>query len=258
MRKLMVIMLMLAMAAVLLPYCAATATDPQQQATVAMASMSVADLETRGDILRIRKDYAQAILHYRAALKKDRNNAQLYNKIGIAELQRSELSAAQSDFDKAVKRNRNYPEALNNLGAVAYLQKNYGKAIRYYKKALALTETNASFHSNLASAWFAQNNLERAMAEYSRALELDPDVLLRSEQGGVSAQIRPEDRARYMYLLAKLYARRGDAERVLECLKKAQEEGYPKLADVYKDQEFAAMWQDARLNQLVPPPPPKQ
>ncbi len=257
MRKLMASVLVLTVAAVLLPFCTATTAETDQQATVAMSSMSVADLETKGDILRVRKDYAQAIVYYRAALKKDRNNAQLYNKIGIAELQRGEYSAAASDFEKAIKRNRNYPEALNNVGSVAYVQKNYGKAIRYFKKALALTEANASFHNNLGAAWFAQNQLDRAMAEYSRALELDPDILLRSEQGGVSAQIRPEERARYMYLLAKLYAKRGDADRVLECLKKAQEEGYPKLSDVYKDQEFAALWQDARLNQLVPPPPQK-
>ncbi len=257
MRKLMSIMLMLAVAAVLLPYCTATTADSDQQATVAMSTMTVAELETKGDILRVRKDYAGAIQHYRAALKKDRNNAQLYNKIGIAELQRGEYSAAASDFEKAIKRNRNYAEAYNNVGSVAYVQKNYGKAIRYFKKALALTETNASFHNNLGAAWFAQNQIDRAIVEYSRALELDPEILLRSEQGGVSAQIRPEERARYMYLLAKLYAKRGDADRVLECLKKAQEEGYPKLGDVYKDQEFATMWQDARLNQLVPPPTPK-
>lgn len=260
MRKLMLVVVVLAIAAALAPRIAVAVTtdpDPQQRPTIT-PDMTVTDLENRGDLARVRKDYRGAIDYYRAALKKDRNNAVLYNKIGICDLQMSELRAAQSDFDKAVKRNGKYAEALNNIGVVAYMQKNYGKAVRYYKKALALNEANASFHSNLGTAWFAQKNFERASAEYLRALELDPEVLLRSATGGVSAQIRPEDRANYAFLLAKLYAQRGDLDRCLECLKKAKDEGYPKMMDVYKDEIFANVRSDARLTEVVPPPPPKR
>ncbi len=257
MKKLMTALLMMAIMLALLPYSAAA--DDSQQGAVSMSAMTVADLEARGDSARIRKDFRTAIDYYRAALKKDRNNAVLYNKVGISELLLQDYRSAQSDFDKSLKRDKNYAEPLNNLGVVAYSQKNYGRAIKYYKRALALNETNASFHANLGTAWFAQKKLERAVLEYTRALELDPEVLLRiTERGGVAAKIAsPEERAQYMYLLAKLYAKRGDLEHSLECLKKAKEEGY-KVDDVYKDQEFATLWQDPRLAELVPPPaPPK-
>ncbi len=252
MRKLMVTLLIVGVVG-LVP-CGAVAGDPQQGAVI-MSSMTVADLEARGDSARIRKEFRAAIDYYRAALKKDRNNAVLYNKVGISELLLQDYRAAQSDFDKSAKRDKNYAEPLNNMGVVAYSQKNYGRAVKYYKKALALNDTNASFHANLGTAWFAQKQLERAVREYTRALELDPEVLLRiTERGGVAAKIAsPEERAQYMYLLAKLYAKRGDAEHSLECLKKAKEEGY-KVGDVYKDQEFASLWQDPRLTELVPPP----
>ena len=96
--------------------------------------------------------------------------------------------------------------------------------------------------------------MEKATAEYSRALELDPDILLRSSTGGVAAQIAsPEDRARYWYVLAKMYAQRGDCERCLHCLRKAQEEGYRKLQDVNKDSEFATVRQDPRVVELLAP-----
>ncbi len=258
MRKLTLALLVAALVA-LVP-CGALAADPQQPqaGAVITSAMTVAELEAKGDSARLQKDYRTAIDYYRAALKKDRNNAVLYNKTGIAELQLQELRAAQQDFDRAIKRNKNYPEALNNMGVAAYWQKNYGRAVKYYKKALALSETNASFHANLGTAWFAQKQLERAAAEYMRALELDPEVLMRiTERGGVSLKVSsPEERAQYMYLLAKLYAKRGDAEHSLECLKRAKEEGY-KVGDVYKDQEFASLWQDPRLAELVPPPAPK-
>jgi hypothetical protein len=56
-------------------------------------------------------------------------------------------------------------------------------------------------------------------------------------------------------MLAKVYAKRGDVERCLQCLKMAKSEGYRDMANVYKDEEFSRMWQDSRLQQMVPPPP---
>ena len=132
------------------------------------------------------------------------------------------------------------------------------RAAKYFKKAVALEETRATFHVNLGAAWFGQKKIERAIAEYSRAVESDPDALIRSQTAGVAAQIAsPEERAKYNYMLAKVYAKRGDVERCLQCLKMAKSEGYHDMANVYKDEEFSRMWQDSRLQQMVPPPPPR-
>jgi len=214
--------------------------------------LTVADLETTGDALRQQKAYAEALAHYQAALGKDKTNSVLFNKAGIAELQLGQLANAQKDFERAIKRNRNYADAYNNLGVIAYMRKDYKKAIKQYQKALTLREDSAPFHSNLGATYFAQKKMENAVVEYRRALELDPDILLRSSTGGVAAQIAsPEDRAHYWYVLAKMYAQRGDCERCLHCLRKAQEEGYRKLQDVNKDPEFAAVRQDPRVVELL-------
>lgn len=229
-------------------------TEPQP----AMASMTVAQLEKAGDAARSQKDYELAVKYFQAALVKDRKNAVVYNKMGLAELKNGNFDASRSAFQKAIKINPKYTDALNNLGAVEYTQANFKGAIKQFKKAVALDETRATFHVNLGAAWFAQKKVERAIVEYARALELDPQALGPQTQTGVAAQIAsPEERAKYSYMLAKIHAKRGDVEQCLRCLQMAKEQGYRDLANVYRDEEFSGLRNDARLAEIVPPRAPK-
>jgi tetratricopeptide (TPR) repeat protein len=231
------------------------ATPDAEQGKTAMESMTVTQLERTGDATRALKDYPLAIRYFQAAIRKSPKNAVLYNKLGLAELRNNDLGAARKDFERSAKLDRKYAEAVNNMGAVDYLRRNYGSAAKNFKKAVALDENHASFHVNLGAAWFAQKKLDRALAEYARALELDPDALTSESKTGVSAQIAsPEERARYSYMLARIYARRGDVDRCLECLKKAKESGFRDMANVYRDEEFSNLRQDPRLHEIVSPP----
>jgi len=226
--------------------------------SVNMDKMTVAELEKAGDQARSVKDYSLAIDYFQAALRKDRKNAVLYNKLGLAELRKDDLSSARVHFERAVKLNSKYAEAVNNIGAIDYMRKNYGSAAKYFKKAVALNETDSTFHVNLGAAWFSQKKMDRAIAEYMRAMELDPDALRHDNRTGISAQISsPEERAQYSYLLAKAYAKRGDIEGCLQCLKRAKEDGYRNLANVYKDEEFSRLRDNPKLQEVIPPPTAK-
>ena len=216
------------------------------------ARQAVANDELRGDVARAREDYMAAANWYFAALHLDKRNPVLYNKLGIAELKLGDMSMARRQFAEAVKRNPDYVDALNNLGAVYCLQRKYKSAVHYLKEALALDETKAATHLNLAEAWMGQGQGERAMTEYARALELDADILKSSSSEGVFAQIAtPEQRARVSYLIAKAYMKRGNVEGALDYLRRAKEEHYRDLASVYKDAEFAPLWQDPRLATII-------
>jgi tetratricopeptide (TPR) repeat protein len=243
------------LATLMVPGTYGTAETAADQASVNMSARTVAELEKAGDLARAQKDYDLAIQYFQTALKKDRKNAVIYNKMGLAQLKKDDLKAARLSFERATKFNSKYAEAVNNIGAVEYIKKNYGGAAKFFKKAVALDETHATYHVNLGAAWFSQKKMERAIAEYTRAMELDPDAFRQDSKTGIAAQISsPEERAQYAYLLAKAYAKRGDLEGCLQCLKKAKEDGYRNLANVYKDEEFSRMRENPRVQEVVPPP----
>ena len=213
---------------------------------------SPTQLERTGDELRSQKAYDDAIDYYTAALRKTPGSAVLHNKIGIAHLQMGRYDRAQKEFKRAIKVNTQYAEAHNNLGVVEYVKKKFKKAIKEYQKALALTPDSASFHSNLATAYFARKEYDKATVHYLRAMQIDPEVFERQSHAGIAVRMSsPEDRARFAYTMAKLWAKVGDLDRGLRYLKKAVEEGYPSIGDVYKDQEFAALRNDPRFAEIM-------
>lgn len=215
-------------------------------------------LEERADTLRAEKLYLDALDYYKAAEKSRKpHSAALFNKIGITELQMQRFHDADKDFHRALKADKKYADGYNNLGVIYYLQKKYGKAVKQYRNAIKLYDQSASYHSNLAAAYFSQKKFEVAMTEYARALQLDPDIFERTSQTGVAAQMSsPEDRAHYDYMVAKMYAQMGVAERSLLYLRKAMEEGYKGIDDVYKDSEFAGIRKDPRFLELMKARPP--
>jgi len=242
--------------AIVLTFCRySNALPAPKQEGSTIDTGAVSELEKAGDLARLHKDYDLAIQDFQAALRKDRKNPALYNKLGLSELKKDDLEQARFYFEKAVRLNPKYAEAVNNIGAVEYMHKNYGPAAKYFKKAVALDETRSTYHVNLGAAWFSQKKMDRAIAEYTRALELNPDAFRQDSRAGIAAQISsPEERAQYAYTLAKAYAKRGDVDSCLQCLRRAKEDGYRNLANVYKDEEFSRMRDNPKLQEVVPPP----
>jgi tetratricopeptide (TPR) repeat protein len=209
--------------------------------------------EQKGDIARAHSDYQSAIGYYQRALRANGADALLYNKLGIVQLSLKEYGAARKSFQEAIKTDPHNANALNNLGALLCIQQKYKPALTDLRQALELDEANASYHVNMAEAWVGLNEIDRAMNEYARAMELDPDVF-DMENGGLAAQLRTADQiARTDFLIAKLYARRGNTEGALDYLHRAKNGHYPQMSDVYTDKEFAGLWKDPRLQTIVKP-----
>lgn len=205
--------------------------------------------ETRGDILMARKMYREAIEKYKEG---PADSAILLNKTGIAYHQLLDLETAKKYYERAIKLNPEYAEAINNLGTIQYAHKSFRRAINEYKKALRLTPDSASILSNLGTAYFARKNYELAFTTYQRALELDPEVFEHRGTHGVLLQERSvDDRAKYHYYLARMYAKAGMTDRALMYVRKALEEGFKERDKFRQDPEFAAMKDNPEFKLLL-------
>jgi tetratricopeptide (TPR) repeat protein len=230
---------------------------PMRQVQPPSPTASVKELDAQAEELRSRNDFLDAIDYFRAALSREPDSAVILNKLGICELMLRRFPSAGKIFELAIKKDRSYAEAYNNLGVVDYERRKYGASVKRYKKAIAMSPDSASFYSNLGASYFAQKKFELASQAYLQALKLDPTIFEHSSRTGIAAQIAStDDRAHYDYVLAKLYAKMGDSNHSLEYLRKAMEDGYKKVEDVYIDPEFADLRKDTRFAELMKAKPP--
>lgn len=246
--------------------------SPASQTAASQPAPEPLTPEKRADIYMARKMYREAIDTYRQVeqeltaqlpARKPRKDdgsyqrlanrlAVILNKIGIAYHQLMELDTARRYYERAVKLNPSYAEAINNIGTVYYAQKSYRRAISQYRKALKFSPNSASIYSNLGTAYFARKNYEEASKAYAKALELDPDVFEHRSSYGVLLQERNvEERARFHYYLAKVYAQAGMNERALLYIRKALEEGFKDRRKFLEEPEFAGLQELPEFQELM-------
>ncbi len=195
--------------------------------------------ELRGDIYMARKMYREAAETYQLGPK---DSAVLANKTGIAYHQLLQFDTARKWYERAAKLNPKYAEAINNAGTIYYTKKSYRRAITQYRKAIELQPDAASFWSNLGVAYFARKNFTEAEAADQKALSLDPEVFEHHSTGGVVIQqMSVEDRARWHYWRAKMYAKAGQVDNALLNIRKSLEEGFKERDKFTKEPEFALL-----------------
>ena len=239
------------------PPAAAPAQTPSQSTNVVQMTERQVQ-EMRADILMARKMYAEAIKDYELLLAQAPKDAALLNKIGVAYQQAGNMPAAARYYKRAMKANRTYVSAINNLGTVEYEKKHYGKAIRLYKQALALKSTDdiATIYSNLGYGYFGIKEYSEAMKAFEDALAHDPDIFSHHGNFGTTVQQRgTTEPGLFYFLVAKTYARSGDAEHCAHYLKMARDDGYKDLSSVQKDPEFSKVVKDPRVQEVIVMPP---
>lgn len=192
--------------------------------------------EARADIFMARKMFREAVETY---LETKPSTAIIYNKVGIAYHQMSDLDTARKYYERALKLNSKYAEAINNLGTIHYAKKNYRRAVSTYQRALKISPESASMYSNLGTAYFARKDYKRATEAYEKALSIDPEVFESRGSHGVLLQERSvTERAKFHYYLAKTYAKNGRTELALLYIRKSLEEGFKERKKYMQDAEF--------------------
>ncbi len=208
--------------------------------------------ETRGDIYMARKMYREAIDTFREGSPKD---PVLLNKIGIAYHQMQQLDNARKSYEAALKLKPDYVEVLNNMGTVYYARKSFRRAIGWYNRALKvapLEPKSASIYMNLGTAYFGRKQYEKATQAYQTAMKIDPDVFERHGNVGVILEERSvQERAKYHFYLAKLYAKGGRNDLALQYLRKCLEEGFKEKKKLEEEADFAALREMPEFKELL-------
>jgi len=104
---------------------------------------------------------------------------------------------------------------------------------------------------NLGTAYFARKRYEDATKSFQTALHLDADVFERHGNFGVMLEERSvEERGKFHFYMAKLYAKGGRNDLALQYLRKSLEEGFreKKMGEM---PEFASMKELPEFKQLL-------
>jgi len=210
-------------------------------------------LEQQADILRARRFPEDALDYYRYALARGGNPVELSNRMGLTQLEMKNFQLAEASFRAAVKLDKKNAEGWNNLGAAQFIGGSVNSSISSYKRAIKLNKHEAVYHANLATAFFDTKNFGGARKELAEAMKLDPDIFNRKEgAGGLEARVlSAEERARFSFEMAKLYAQNGLEEEMLHSLARAGESGMDLSRELRKDAVLGKYLTDPRVLVII-------
>ncbi|HVB88508.1 MAG TPA: tetratricopeptide repeat protein [Candidatus Dormibacteraeota bacterium] len=211
----------------------------------------------RADILMARKEYATAADAYKQILKGDRKDSALLNKIGMAYQQIGDMHQAERYYKRAWKFDKHFSNAMNNLGTVEYGRKRYKSAIKDYRRALKVGTDLATIYSNLGFAYCGRKEYLSATTAFSKALAIDPTIFdHRGEFGSLFLERSAPDQATIYFLMARSYAKLGDAKQTAHYLKLARDDGYKSMHSAESDPAFKRVIGDPQVQEIVRTPAP--
>jgi tetratricopeptide (TPR) repeat protein len=199
------------------------------------------------DLYFARRDFYAALIKYLEAGRLNPYSEFIYNKIGITYSQLKFYTEASAAFFRAMGLNPKYAYPFNNLGSVYFAQDDKKKAEKYFRKAISMNPNVASFHINLGSLYFEQKEMNKALAELKKGLSLDPNIMNRSESISLVAagsQNSPTERS---YMMARLYASIGDAQRAVDSLQSALNAGFTNLEAIVQEPDFDPIRNDPKF-----------
>jgi len=229
-----------------------TPVDSAAESPAYRAMTPLQQAEMRADLFMARKQYDEAIHAYQTVLIDDPHDAKVLNFLGVASQQIGNIDQAERYYKLSARADKASSNALNNLGTVEYSQQRYGKAIKYYRQAISKGNAMPTVYTNLGYAYCGIREYPKAMAVFAQALALDPEVFdHKGNSGSILQQRSAPDPGALHFILAKSYAKIGDAERAARYLKMARDEGYKGFRAAEKDPDFTKVIKDPRVQEVL-------
>jgi tetratricopeptide (TPR) repeat protein len=205
------------------------------------------ELSREADNAFARRDFYSALIKYLEAGRLNPNSEYLQNKLGITYSQLKYYPEATAAFTRAIGLNPKYPFAYNNLGTVYFAMGEKRHAERYFKKAIGTNSQIASFHINLGSLYMERNKYDKGMEEWKKGLALDPGVMSKSDSISLAAPADKGRQAGRAFLMARLFASQGDADRAIDHLQAAFNNGFTDFAAILAEKDFDPIRQNDRF-----------
>lgn len=117
----------------------------------------------------------QAIALLRSLLKRDPQSADAHNWLGVAYLQKNQLTEAAAEFREAVKLKPDYVRAYNNLGSTLAQGGDYAKGIQALETGLKYAPADLQLRINLGMALRSKGDAEGAMQQFQSLLREHAD-----------------------------------------------------------------------------------
>tara|TARA_Y100000590_G_scaffold451396_1_gene592720 strand:+ start:536 stop:1876 length:1341 start_codon:yes stop_codon:yes gene_type:complete len=111
---------------------------------------------------------------FKEKLRKDPNNVEAHNNIGVILFQLEKFKEAESSYKKAILINSNYLSAHINLAAVYKKLGNLEKAQRSCEKAIEINPNHVDAISNLASILYESGEIQKSINCYQKIIRIQP------------------------------------------------------------------------------------
>jgi len=118
--------------------------------------------------------YDQAINEYKMAIRIDSGYVPPYNNLGLAYMKQNKYDDAASAFKKAASTYENFDDAWANLGEAFYVQKQYPDAIKALDMATSLNPKHPRAFTTLGLAYEATGETQKAIDAYEQAVNVAP------------------------------------------------------------------------------------
>ncbi len=198
-----------------------------------------------------RGDYAGAADEFGKAIALDPKSARSHNLRGIAFFQLKNYKDAEEHFQKAVALDPSYIEANNNLGSLYFARRQYDKAKEMFLKTLSLSPSSVSTLYSLGTLLLIQGKNEEGMLYLSRGIALDPGFLESHKAMVLRVSSSGPETPEVYFAYAKAYAARGDVDKTVEFLRKAQAAGFHDWKRITEDKEFEAVREDPKIKAFI-------
>lgn len=127
-----------------------------------------------GNLLREQGKFDAAVLHYRKALARHPDFAEVYNNLGLILQEQGDVSGAEAAFARALALAPGLGAAHVNMGNWQIKQGHMEAALLCFRKAVEMTPDSAEAWNNLGEACYRLQRLDEAEEAYRKALAINP------------------------------------------------------------------------------------